>query len=175
MNQQEVPDIRPMEIDDIPIVYHLGEELFTSELAPSLYRTWDEWEVTGLFNTDPDYCLVAEVDDIPIGFVLGTTLKKGSWTYGYIIWLGVKAEFQRRRIADALVDEIISIMVDDGARLVICDTDPANGKAISFFHRKGFGNEREHVYLSLNIAKHPAYSKLLRRRRRGGYGRSLRA
>lgn len=170
MQPAEQPTIRPMEIDDLPVVFHLGEALFTSDLAPSLYRTWDEWEVTSLFNTDPDYCLVAEVDGTLAGFVLGTTLKKGSWTYGYIIWLGVAEEFQRRRIADALVDDIISIMVDDGARLVICDTDPANAKAISFFHRKGFGNEREHVYLSLNIAKHPAYSKLLRRRRRGGRG-----
>ena len=171
MNPADLPIIRPMEIDDLPVVFHMGEQLFTSELAPSLYRTWDEWEVTGLFNTDPDYCLVAEIDEKPVGFVLGTTLKKGSWTYGYIIWLGVDETYQRRKVADALVDDIISIMVDDGARLVICDTDPANEKAISFFHRKGFGNEREHVYLSLNVAKHPAYSKLLRRRGRGPRGR----
>lgn len=168
-----------MEIDDIPVVYHMGETLFRSDVAPSLYRTWDEWEVTGLFNTDPDYCLVAEHDTGPddgpvVGFVLGTTLKKGSWTYGYIIWLGVDDRFQRRHIADLLVDEIIATMVEDGARMVICDTDPTNQKALGFFRRKGFGSERQHVYLSLNIAKHPDYKRLLRHRRSGRTGRAVR-
>lgn len=155
-----------MEIDDLAAVYHLGEKLFTSDRYPSLYRTWDEWEVTGLFNTDSDYCLVAEIDEVTVGFVLATILKKGSWTYGYIIWLGVDEAYQRRRIADSLVDEIIEILVEDGARMVICDTDPANRKAMSFFKRKGFGNERQHVFLSLNIARHPVYGKLVNRLRR---------
>jgi len=56
-------NIREMSIDDIAPVYHLGERLFTSELYPYLYRTWDEWEVIGLYNTDPEYCLVAEIEE----------------------------------------------------------------------------------------------------------------
>jgi ribosomal protein S18 acetylase RimI-like enzyme len=166
MSEHHTPEIRPMEIDDLAAVYHLGEKLFTSDRYPSLYRTWDEWEVTGLFNTDSDDCLVAEIDGVAVGFVLATILKKGSWTYGYIIWLGVDEAHQRRRIADALVDEIIEILVDDGARMVICDTDPANRKAMNFFKRKGFGNERQHVFLSLNVARHPVYGKLVQRLRR---------
>ena len=62
-------DIRDMEIDDLANVYHLGEELFTSELYPYIYRTWDQWEVIGLYNTDPEYCLVAEIDEQLAGFV----------------------------------------------------------------------------------------------------------
>lgn len=34
-------DIREMEIDDIPEVFHLGEQIFTVEMVPTLYRTWD--------------------------------------------------------------------------------------------------------------------------------------
>ena len=52
-------NIRQMEIDDISAVYHLGEELFTSDEFPFLYRTWDSYEVTGYFTSDSDYCLVA--------------------------------------------------------------------------------------------------------------------
>jgi len=59
-------------------VYHLGEELFTSDLYPYLYRTWDEWEVIGLYNTDPEYCLVAEIEGQLAGFILGTVISKAS-------------------------------------------------------------------------------------------------
>jgi len=99
--------IRDMAIDDLAPIYHLGEELFTSDLYPYLYRTWDEWEVIGLYNTDPEYCLVAEIEEQVAGFVLGTVISKASWIYGYIIWLGVNAKFQRRGVADRLVDKIV--------------------------------------------------------------------
>ena len=99
--------VRNMEIDDLAPVYHLGEEVFTSDLYPYLYRTWDEWEVIGLYNTDPDYCLVAEIEEQLAGFILGTIINKSSWTYGYIIWLGVNPNFQRRGVGDKLVDKLL--------------------------------------------------------------------
>ena len=40
-------DVREMEIDDLAPVFHLGETLFTSDLYPYIYRTWDQWEVIG--------------------------------------------------------------------------------------------------------------------------------
>jgi hypothetical protein len=46
--------IREMEIDDLSAVYHLGEKLFTSDEFPILYRTWDPYEVTDYFSTDPE-------------------------------------------------------------------------------------------------------------------------
>lgn len=154
-------DIREMEIDDLAPVYHLGEALFTSDLYPSLYRTWDEWEVIGLYNTDPEYCLVAEIEDQLAGFILGTVISKASWTYGYIIWLGVSQNFQRRGVAGKLVDKLVERMIKDGVRFMLLDTDPANTSAVNFFTRKGFGSPREHIYLSLNLSKHDYYSKLM--------------
>ena len=68
--------IRQMDMDDIGPVYHLGEELFTSEEFPILYRTWDAYEVTDHFTSDPDYCLVAEMKGRVVGFVLATTIEK---------------------------------------------------------------------------------------------------
>ena len=153
--------IREMNIDDIAPIFHLGEELFTSDLYPYLYRTWDEWEVIGMYNTDSEYCLVAEVDDRLAGFILGTIIIKASWKYGYITWLGISPDFQRRGIADRLVDKIIERMIEDNVRFMLVDTDPANTPAINFFTRKGFGNAREHVFLSLNLAKHEYYGRLI--------------
>ncbi len=167
--------VRELGIDDIAPIYHLGEELFTNELYPYLYRTWDEWEVIGLYNTDPEYCLVAEIDGELAGFTLGTIITKASLTYGYILWLGVNPKFQRRGVADKLVDKAIARMIEDGARFMLVDTDPANVPAIKFFNRKGFGNTREHVFLSMNLSEHQHYGRLIeyeyQKAERAGYRR----
>jgi ribosomal protein S18 acetylase RimI-like enzyme len=153
--------IRDMGVDDIAPVYHLGESLFTSDLYPYLYRIWDEWEVIGLYNTDAEFCMVADVDGQLAGFVLGTIISKASWVYGYIIWLGVSPAFQRRKIADKLVDKLVERMIEEGARIMYVDTDPANLPAMKFFNRKGFGNARKHVFLSMNLTKHEYYGRLI--------------
>jgi ribosomal protein S18 acetylase RimI-like enzyme len=168
--------VRELEIDDIAPVYHLGEELFTSNSYPYLYRTWDQWEVIGLYNTDPEYCLVAEIEGQLAGFILGTVITKASWTYGYILWLGVSPNFQRTGVGDALVEKLIERMVEDGARFMLVDTDPANIPAVKFFTRKGFGNSRQHIFLSMNLSKHEYYGRLIAYERqkaeRAGYKRS---
>ncbi|WP_138497632.1 GNAT family N-acetyltransferase [Nostoc sp. PA-18-2419] len=175
-DETEAIYVRELGIDDIAPIYHLGEELFTSDLYPYLYRTWDEWEVIGLYNTDPEYCLVAETDGELAGFVLGTIITKASWTYGYILWLGVSPRFQRRGVADKLVDKVVARMIEDGARFMLVDTDPTNTSALKFFHRKGFGNIRQHIFLSMNLSKHEYYGRLIdyehQKAERAGYRRS---
>ena len=83
--------IREMEIDDLAPVFHLGEKVFTSREVPNLYRTWDEYEVVTLFQSEPEFCLVAEIGAHLVGFALGTTISKtqSAWKYGHLIWLGM--------------------------------------------------------------------------------------
>ena len=64
--------IREMGIDDLAVVFHLGERLFTAEKWPNLYRSWDVYDVLSLFVSDGDFCLVAELEDRIIGFALGS-------------------------------------------------------------------------------------------------------
>jgi hypothetical protein len=47
-------ETRDLTIDDFAEVFHLGEKLFTAEYSPSMYRTWDEYEVTTLYNSDSE-------------------------------------------------------------------------------------------------------------------------
>ncbi len=175
-DETEAIYVRELGIDDIAPVYHLGEGLFTSDLYPYLYRTWDEWEVIGLYNTDPEYCLVAETNGELAGFILGTIITKASWTYGYILWLGVSPKYQRRGVADKLVDKVVARMIEDGARFMLVDTDPTNTSALKFFNRKGFGNIRQHIFLSMNLSKHEYYGKLIdyehQKAERAGYKRA---
>ena len=149
-------DIREMEIDDIPEVFHLGEQIFTVEMVPTLYRTWDEYEVTSLFNSDPEYCLVAELDDRIVGFALGTTVTKtkSPWKYGYLVWLGVLPEWHREGIGSRLFDKLAEEMSKDGARIFLVDTEANNLPALQFFRKKGFGNPEERIFLTLNLKTH---------------------
>jgi ribosomal protein S18 acetylase RimI-like enzyme len=155
--------IREMSIDDLAPVFHMGERLFTCDLYPFLYRTWDEWEVVGHYNTDPEFCLVAEADGRLAGFIIGTLISKASWTYGYIIWIGVEPEFHGCGIGHRLYDKMVDRMVAEGARYLIADTDPSNGPALRFFSGKGFSSEQDHVILTLNLHHNPQYQQVLKK------------
>ena len=145
--------IRPLDVDDLAPVFHLGEKLFTATTVPNLYRTWDEFEVVGLFQSDSEYCFVAEIDEQLAGFVLGTVISKtrSAWKYGHLIWMGVDPVFARQGIADRLARHFLEIMLEAGVRMLIVDTEADNLPALEFFHKMGFGNPQEHIYLTLNL------------------------
>ena len=146
--------IRPMDVDDLAPVFHLGEKLFTANTVPNLYRTWDEFEVVGLFQSDSDYCFVAEIDEQLVGFVLGTVISKtnSAWKYGHLIWMGVDTAFARQGIADRLANHFLEIMLSEGVRMLIVDTEADNLPALHFFRKMGFGNPQEHIYLTMNLS-----------------------
>lgn len=163
--------VRQMELEDIAEVYALGKETFTAEKWPMLYRSWDEYEVTTLFNSDGEYCLVAENDaeDPPdeeriVGFVLGSVLAKpgSAWTYGYVNWLCAHPSWTREGVASRLVDKLVRLMIEnDGIRIVMADTDPENDRAVRFFHKMGFVDQQAHLYLSSNIEQNERYRDAL--------------
>jgi ribosomal protein S18 acetylase RimI-like enzyme len=146
--------IRQMEIDDIATVFHLGEQLFTARVVPNLYRTWDEYELINLFQGDPEFCLVAELNEQIVGFASGTTITKSrsAWKYGYLVWLGVNPGYHGQGIAEKLFNHFLELMLDDGVRMLLVDSEADNLPALHFFRKMGFGNPQEHIYLSLNLA-----------------------
>jgi len=152
--KRPVIKIREMLIDDIAIVFHMGEELFKAQEVPNMYRTWDPYEVVGLFNSDTEFCLVAEIDDDIIGFALGTTIEKShsAWKYGYLIWLGVMPAYQRKGIAEKLFRRFKDIMLKNDVRMLIVDTQAENLPALHLFRKLGFGQPQEHIYLNMNVA-----------------------
>lgn len=146
--------IRPLDVDDLAPVFHLGEKLFTATTVPNLYRTWDEFEVVGLFQSDAEYCFVAEIDEQLVGFVLGTAISKtrSAWKYGHLIWMGVDPSFARQGIAERLVRHFLEIMLEAGVRMLIVDTEADNLPALEFFRKMGFVNPQEHIYLTMNLS-----------------------
>jgi len=142
-----------MEIDDIAPVFHLGEILFKADETPTMYRTWDPFEVATLFNSDTEFCLVAEDEDTLVGFALGTTITKNhsAWKYGYLIWLGVCREYQRGKVAEKLFNRFKDIILKAGGRMLMVDTSAENKQAIRFFNKMGFGVPMPHVYMTMNL------------------------
>ena len=171
--KRQIVKIRPMEIDDIPRVFHMGEELFDAEKFPSLYRVWDEYEVIEMFHGDSDFSLVAEVKDEIAGFALGTTITKSrsAWKYGYLVWLGVDKAHQRMGIAEKLYKRFVDLMLKEGVRIVLVDTAADNLQSLHFFRKMGFGSPTQHIYLSMNLdsqknAEKKNHVKVLARNRR---------
>ena len=152
---KEKPRIREMTIDDFSEVFHIGEEVFTAEYSQSLYRTWDEYEITTLFNSDSELCIVAEAEDRILGFALGTTVSKHNspWKYGYLVWLGVHKDIQKGSVGSSLFKEIKRRMKEQGVRMILIDTSADNEAAIRFFEKQGFGNIQQHVYMTLNLTR----------------------
>lgn len=143
--------IRQMEIDDLAAVFHLGEELFTSEELPILYRTWDSYEVTGAFTEDSDYCFIAETEGKVVGFILGTTIEKEgtAWKkYGYVSWIGVAEAFQGINLGKRLYRKLESKLRSAGVRMMMADTEAQNEEAIKFFRAIGFSLRGQHVWLT---------------------------
>lgn len=147
--------IRAAGIDDLAAIFHLGEKVFTSQEVSNLYRTWDEYDVVGLFNSEPEYMLVAEIDGRMAGFAMGTTINKArsAWSYGHLVWLAVEPEFSRQGVGDLLFEEFREIMQRQGVRLLMVDTQADNTPAIKFFQKKGFENPTDHLYMTLYLQK----------------------
>ncbi len=146
---------RNMSIDDFPEVFHIGEQVFTAEYSQSLYRTWDEYEITTLYNSDNHLCLVAEAGEKILGFALGTTVEKHNspWKYGYLVWLGVRSGLQQSGVGSGLFKEIKRRMKEQGVRMIMIDTAADNQPAINFFKKQGFGDTQQHLYMSLNLSR----------------------
>lgn len=147
--------IRIATIDDLAPVFHLGERLFTSREYSNLYRTWDEYEVTGQFNLEPNNFFVAEADEKIVGFAIGSVIEKArsAWTYGHLVWMGVDPDISRQGIATLLFETFVDTMQEQGVRMLLVDTQANNDPALAFFKRQGFSNPIEHVYLTLNLAQ----------------------
>lgn len=155
MADNESIDIRQARIDDLAPIFHLGEQVFTSQGYSNLYRTWDEYEVTTLFNVEPDYLFVATDEDQVVGFAMGTTIEKArsAWKYGYLVWMGVEPEYRRRGVASRLFERFREQMVETGVRMLLVDTQADNKPALEFFVEKGFENPIEHVYMTMQLQK----------------------
>ena len=158
--------VREMELEDILPVFELGEELFTADRWPSLYRTWNQYDLIERFASDGEFCLIAEMEgedgeDRLVGFAIGTVIVKrnSKWDYGHLLWLGVQPGHAGKGIGKRLTRKLTELFIEGGARMMIVDTDVENEPAIRFFRGVGFGQESQHIYLYRNLTTLPGYKR----------------
>jgi ribosomal protein S18 acetylase RimI-like enzyme len=146
-----------MHLNDIPEIYALGHKLFPADKLPTLYRSWDEHELVQLYASDEETCLVAESEDRIVGFALGRIMEKprSAWKYGWLLWLGVDPVCQGTDIATRLIKQLTERFIARDARIMLVDTDEHNHRALRFFRKHGFAQERRHIYLEQNLDAHP--------------------
>jgi ribosomal protein S18 acetylase RimI-like enzyme len=147
--------IRDMNIYDLASVYSIGLSVFTKDAYVFLYRTWDTYEVTELFSSSPELCMVAEYDGHVVGFALGFLIAKpkSPWTYGYLVWTGVQKEYQRYNIGRALYRDFERRAKREGARMMIIDTEGTNIQALKFFRAMGFSRGSEHIWMTKVLSR----------------------
>ena len=65
--------------------------------------------------------------------------------------------YKRSGVASRLLNQLTALFIERDARIMLVDTDAKNHGALSFFRKRGFGQEMRHVYLSQNLEDHPKY------------------
>lgn len=145
--------VRDMIVDDVPKVFHMGEEIYSVQSLPFLYRTWDPYEIAYLFSSETDLSLVAEVGGEVVGFCLSTTIEKPNkpWRYGYVIWQGVAKPYRSSGVGRKLVYELLRRMKEKKVKFILVDTEETNKKAIEFYSKLGFEIRHRQAWMWKNL------------------------
>lgn len=148
----------PHQLRDVAAVFHLGEEVFTSQALTTLYRTFDHFVVTNAFS-DESLCRLVVLPGAPgvpdriVGFLLGSLLTKAERRIGYVDWMAVYPGFQRRGLGKALFEEFRTAVIALGATTVTADTQASNEAAVAFLKEVGLTEVVDHVYMSCQVAQ----------------------
>ncbi len=118
--------IRKFRPADFPAVIDIERRVF-NEHDPFFYMQF--------YETCSDGFIVAEVNGLVVGFVVGFMAKE---TTGRIFSLAVMPEYRSRRIGSALLKELIEVFREYGASEVVLEVRISNIKARRFYERHGF-------------------------------------
>jgi ribosomal protein S18 acetylase RimI-like enzyme len=151
-----VVTIRPMQLQDIATVFQAGNSIFTASEFPNMYRTWDDFCVVENFESNPEFCFVAEGNQKVVGFLLGCSMIKKSNAIhnsvrGYIQWVAVQTKFRRQGIATRLIAEFQNVARTQNITLLLADTPADNTPALQMFEKAGLTYTSDHVYLTKQI------------------------
>ena len=118
--------IRKFEPQDFPMVIDIERKVF-NEHDPFFYMKF--------YETCSDGFIVAEVNHIIVGFVVGFLSQEGT---GRIFSLAVHPLYQNRGIGSALLKEIIDVFRKFNAVEVVLEVRLGNLKARKFYESHGF-------------------------------------
>lgn len=105
------------------------------EIEKQVFNEHDPFFYMKFYETCSDGFIVAEVNGIIVGFVVGFL---SSQTTGRIFSLAVHPSYQNRRLGSALLNAVIEVFRGVGVSEVILEVRLNNLNAMRFYERNGF-------------------------------------
>ncbi|MCZ7369834.1 MAG: ribosomal protein S18-alanine N-acetyltransferase [Candidatus Methanoperedens sp.] len=118
--------IRKFQPQDFPGVIDIEKRVF-NEHDPFFYMQF--------YETCSEGFIVAEINGIVVGFVVGFMTSQGT---GRIFSLAIDPKYQNRKIGSLLLNEIIDVIRKFGAMEIILEVRANNIKARRFYEKHGF-------------------------------------
>lgn len=118
--------IRKFEPEDFPCIIDIERQVF-NEHDPYFYMQF--------YETCSDGFIVAEMNGLVIGYVVGFLAKEGT---GRIFSLAVYPAYQSRGAGSALLKELAGIFRSFGALEIILEVRSGNIRARKFYEKHGF-------------------------------------
>ena len=119
--------IRPMTVDDLPLVASLDASAF----APVWQNSLDSLD---LAYRQSAVATLAEFDGQPVGYQISTPTPAG----GHLARLAVHPSLQGRHIGQALLRDVLAQFTSHGARCMTVNTQADNGPSLALYQDMGF-------------------------------------
>jgi ribosomal protein S18 acetylase RimI-like enzyme len=103
----------------------------------SFSRFMGFFAANSLFS-DEGQVLVSETQGNVVGFTKLIQFQVGGDKFGCVLWIAVHPKFRRKGVANALINEGMQHLKEDGAKAVFASTQRRNIGAQNVLRRKGF-------------------------------------
>jgi len=123
--------IRGATQDDVDEIYRIERACFKDPYPRGLLKA---------FLYVPGTYLVAEVDGVIVGYIIGILRYE---TVGHIVSIAVVRESRRHGIGKRLMEDVIGQLRSMGVNLVKLEVRESNQEAISLYERMGFQYEEK--------------------------------
>ncbi len=156
-NENYKVQLKPLGIDDISEVFHLGEEIFKNsyERDNLSYLLWSEDEILQLYTRSTGYCFVARIGQEIAGFLLGSSTvdKNHAKKFGRIQWICVKPEHFKEEIDLKLIQHFLKVLKkQEITSLVITGADYNSNPAIKYYSNVGLTKTSTRTLLTKCLA-----------------------
>ena len=151
--------IRSAKIEDLNALINLRKEHFDYEVNVLKNNLLDSsWATSNDSREDFKYFIlkqiifIAEIDDIPVGYVCGEIDIKKPWykeQFAILTNLFVKEEFRRKNIGTYLMDAFKEIVKVNGVNKIEVNTCFNSNIAISFYKKNGFKDLSRQLILDI--------------------------
>jgi ribosomal-protein-alanine N-acetyltransferase len=123
--------IEQAKIEDLDSLYSIERECFT-------YEAFTKEQIFTLLKSPNALGLVAKIDSVIAGFVIGAIENFGGSKVGYIFTIDVALKHRRVGIGQKLLDELEQAFLRKGATASYLEVRADNKAARELYHKQGY-------------------------------------